>query len=164
MKMIQMKLILLGIALFVSTTMQAQTDYESILTYKHGCHGSCKFSYNDSCATSNDSLIEVINITRNNGICYKNGILLSKQKSDSLNAFLQKNVIEIKRLKTEEENELKAKFIPPKPKCFEFEEFQINTPKESITYTLLNQEMNEHGVILHKTEIEIFKELNRLIK
>jgi len=164
MKMIQMKLILLGIAMFVSTTIQAQADYESILIYKHGCHGSCKFSFHDSCATPNDSIIEVINITRNNGLCYKNGILLSKQKSDSLNAFLQKNVIVIKRLKTEVENELKAKFIPPRPKCFEFEEYQINTSKESITYTLLNHEMNEHGVILHTTEIGIFKELDRLIK
>jgi len=159
-----MKLLLLGIALLVNTTINAQAEYESILTYKHGCHGSYKFSYNDSCATSTDTLIEVINITKNNGIFYKNDILLSKQKSDSLNAFLQKNVIEIKRLKTELENELNSKFVAPKPKCFEFEEYQINSSVESITYTLLNLEMNELGIFLHSTEIGLFKELNGLIK
>ena len=159
-----MKLFFLSILLVINTTIYSQSNHENILTYKHGCQGNCIFSYEDTCAISKDSMIEVINITRNNNLYYKDGIPLSKHKSDSLNTFLLKKIIEIERLDTEVENEQNAKFVSPKPKCFEFEEYQIIITKGQLNYTLLNHEMNKNGSYLNDIEIELFKELNGLIK
>jgi hypothetical protein len=138
------------------------------LTYRHGCHGNCNFSIDDSCGLAKDSTIELIEITKFRGTYFKNGKLLLKQKADSLNLIISDNIGIIKKLIADISNEKQYKFIPPYPKCYEFEEFKINYKGEFFNLKILihveDGITNANGCFLHGKEIEFYVKLVENIK
>jgi hypothetical protein len=153
---------------FNRTYCQDSNKTVQILSYRHGCHGNCDYSYDDSCGLAKDSTIEIIKITKIKDKYYKNGKFLIKQNADSLNLIISENIGIIKKLIFDISNEKYLKFVPPRPKCYEFEEFKINYKGEILNLKILlhvgNGITNEDGCFLHGKEIEFYIKLVENIK
>ena len=149
---------------FNETYSQDSKRSEKILTYRHGCHGNCNYSYDDTCGLAKDSIIDLIKIVRINDKYYRNDKLLTKQKMDSLNTAITSKLEVIKKLKTDISLDKQAKYVPPIPKCFEFEEYKIYRKGKVLILNVLNHKSNQDGRILLEEEIEIFNKLNMIIK
>ena len=111
-----------------------------------------------------DSIIDLIKIVRINDKYYRNDKLLTKQKMDSLNTVITSKLEVIKKLKSDISLDKQAKFVPPIPECFEFEEYKIYRKGKVLIFKVLNHKSNQDGRILLEEEIEIFNKLNMIIK
>jgi hypothetical protein len=161
-------LCLILLLVYSETYCQNSNNAIQILTYSHGCHGKCEFLYEDSCGSNNDSIIESTKIVKIKETYYKNGQLLLKQQADSLNLIISDNIVIIKKLISDIKNERYLKFVPPWPKCYEFEEFKINHKGKIYRLKILinvgDGIANEIGNFLHGKEIVFYNDLIRTIK
>jgi len=159
------------IFLFIIVCLYSQNKVEKILTYRHGCHGNCITSYDDSCDCGKDTIIELITINRIDGKYYKNDTLFDKQKADSLRFFVDSKIEIIEKLITDIESAKKLKFVPPYPWCIEFEEYTIYKKNKLIRYEVftlpedkMSNHMNETFTSLKDNENAIFNKINTIIK
>lgn len=159
-----MRLVLHLILFLITIESYCQDKPIQILTYRHGCHGNCDFSYNDSCGLRKDSIIEIIKIVKLNNKYYQNGKLIDNQKLDSLEIFITNNLTIIKGLVTDIKEYSHATFIPPDASCFEFEEYTIHKNDKVYFYKLLNKELSKFGYFIHDNELDFFRRLNKFIK
>jgi hypothetical protein len=159
-----MRLILHLILFLITIESYCQDKPIQILTYRHGCHGNCNFAYDDTCGLDTDSIIEVIKITKIKDSYFRNGELVVNQKINGLDSLLTNNLKIIKKLNDDNWTFSHAKFVPPSPRCFEFEEFKIYKNGKVYSYKLLNNDSSELGYLLRDNEIEFFKMINGLIK
>lgn len=161
-----MRLIFFLILLLITSEAYSQDSNKpiQILIYRHGCHGNCNFAYDDTCGLDKDSIIEVIKITKIKHNYFRNGELVDNHKINGLDSLLANNLKIIKKLKDDNLVYSNARFVPPSPRCFEFEEFKIYKNGKIYVYKLLNHDSSELGYVLRDNEIEFFKMINRLIK
>jgi hypothetical protein len=159
-----MRLLVLIILILLVQETFSQGKIEKVLTYKYGCHGSCNFSYSDTCELKRDSVIEEIIVTKINSDYFINGRKISHHIADSLNIFLKNEILFIKKLVHDTENEKNYQFVPPKPQCYQFEEYELFTEKPSLRYLIIDLDKNENGTYLLSTEAQTLLKLKQLIK
>ncbi len=163
-----MRIFLLFILLFIIQTAYCQksgkTFSQKVITYRHGCHGNCNFSYDPDCGLKKDSIIEVITVIKTSGIYFINDRQLTQRQQNLLDTLLLNQFGNLKLLVADLDKLSKRQFIPPDPVCYEFEEYQINYKGSTIKYKVLSQDANIYGEFLRDSEIQIFKELNKMIK
>ena len=135
-----------------------------VLTYMHGCRGNCNYSYDDSCGIDKDSIFEVIRITKTRNSYFRNGELFISQRMTELDSLLTTNISIIEILNEDDMIDSTAKFVPPSPKCFEFEEFSIYCNGKKYVYKLLDHNSSKLGRILRDKEVEFFNLIIGLIK
>jgi len=165
-KKTDMRLIWLLILLIITSKVYCQDSNKpiQILTYRQGCHGNCNFAYDDTCGIDKDSIIEVIKITKIKHNYFRNGELAINQKITGIDSLLTNNLKIINKLNDDNLVYSHARFVPPSPRCFEFEEFKIYKNGKIYVYKLLNHDSSELGYILRDNEIEFFKMIDGLIK
>lgn len=141
------------------------TQSKIILKYKYCYHASFdSLNYDYSCKMKRDSVFKTILITNVKERYLSNDKLLSSQKTDSLKMFLQNNDKRIKELIIDLASSYKARFVPPKPLCYEFEEYTFYCKNKSLKFKILDNVADELGHYLHKSDLKMFKDLLNLIQ
>ncbi|MDP4208037.1 MAG: hypothetical protein Q8928_04400 [Bacteroidota bacterium] len=159
-----MRIGLIILMFFVVQLSYSQNKFESILVYRHGCHGTCKVKDSDSCGLKKDTVFELIMIQKTDSRFLKNNELFELTRADSLNALINLYWDRIDSLNKSLELSKKALFVPPYPNCSEFEDFTIFRNQKTLRYEIFNNEHNETFEILTKNDLEIFNKIKKIIK
>jgi hypothetical protein len=138
---------------------------ELILEYNSGCQGRCESSFDDTCSSQVIEIHETARIYSFNGKYYNDSIPLSINQSYKLESFLNsEKILSLSKIVQNEATELKDVTVPPKRRCFHFENFIFNYKSTKLTLCRIDNKMNRNGNYLGKEDNSYIDELKTLIK
>jgi len=138
---------------------------ELILEYNSGCQGRCESSFDDTCSSQGIEIHETARIYFLNGKYYNDSLPLSEKQSYKLDAFLNsEKILSLAKIVQNETTELKDVTVPPKRRCFHFENFIFNYKSIKLTLCRIDHKMNRNGNYLEKEDNSYIDELKTLIK